>query len=179
MTEISGPCEPSRLRSMARVHTQPRLFGSSRKTGRVSDGKTAWSGQFWGTRVPVQCPVIGRGSRSMVVSLEAQPAPGLATLTSPLDVICLSHLRWNLVQQRPQPLLTRCGAEGRVFYVEEPLLGGAEARLDRRDVGSGVTVCEPHLPEGTDEAAANLLQRLMIDLLIETERIDRYLLWYY
>jgi glycosyltransferase involved in cell wall biosynthesis len=115
----------------------------------------------------------------MVVSLEAQSAPAIAGLMSPLDVICLSHLRWNFVHQRPQHLLTRCGAERRVFYIEEPVLGGAEARLDRRDVGSGVTVCEPHLPEGTDEAVANLLQRRLIDLLIETERIDRYLLWYY
>src|SRR4051794_40393857 len=117
---------------------------------------------------------------SMVASLGIQRRPnaGLA-LPSSLDVICVSHLRWNFVYQRPQHLLTRCGAERRVFYVEEPIVGGDEARLDRRDVGSGVTVCEPHVPDGTDAAAASVLQRLLVDLLIETERIERYLLWYY
>jgi hypothetical protein len=36
------------------------------------------------------------------------------------DVICLSHLRWRFVSQRPRHLFTRCAREHRVFFVEEP-----------------------------------------------------------
>src|SRR5207253_435970 len=50
-----------------------------------------------------------------------------------LDLICLSHLRWNFVYQRPQHLLSRAGSERRIFFVEEPVVGGDDARLDLRD----------------------------------------------
>src|ERR1043165_1057676 len=40
---------------------------------------------------------------------------------SEVDVICLSHLRWDFVYQRPQHLLSRCARERRVFFFEEPI----------------------------------------------------------
>jgi UDP-galactopyranose mutase len=42
---------------------------------------------------------------------------GHAASTDAPDLVCLSHLRWNFVFQRPQHLLTRCaqGTAG-VFY---------------------------------------------------------------
>src|SRR6185295_4170452 len=39
------------------------------------------------------------------------------------DLICLSHLRWDFVYQRPQHLLSRCARERRVFFIEEPVFG--------------------------------------------------------
>ena len=39
----------------------------------------------------------------------------------PADLICLSHLRWNFVFQRPQHLMTRYARNRRVYFVEEPL----------------------------------------------------------
>ena len=36
------------------------------------------------------------------------------------DILCLSHLRWDFVFQRPQHFLTRFAKHQRVFYVEEP-----------------------------------------------------------
>ena len=36
-------------------------------------------------------------------------------------LICLSHLRWNFVFQRPQHLMTRCSKANRVFFWEEPI----------------------------------------------------------
>ena len=44
--------------------------------------------------------------------------------TLPL-LLCLSHLRWDFVVQRPQHLLTRAGAHYRVVFLEEPVPGGA------------------------------------------------------
>ncbi len=34
------------------------------------------------------------------------------------DLICLSHLRWDFVYQRPQHLLSRAAREYRVFFIE-------------------------------------------------------------
>ena len=97
-------------------------------------------------------------------------------LTVPHDVICLSHLRWNVVFQRPQHLLTRCATERRVFFIEEPIWGEDPAprlELQRCD---GVVVAVPHLPHGSD--AATVLRHL-VDELFEDHRIHRYVLWYY
>ena len=102
--------------------------------------------------------------------------PEAARHTAESDLICLSHLRWNFVFQRPQHLLTRCAVDRRVFYIEEPL-HDAEAgpRLELQRSGR-VTVVVPHLPPGA--AAPGILQRL-VDQLILAEGIERYVLWYY
>src|SRR4028118_738956 len=47
------------------------------------------------------------------------------------DLVCLSHLRWNFVYQRPQHLLTRCAKKRRVFVIEEPIFDAAQdGKLD-------------------------------------------------
>src|SRR5262249_5732285 len=48
------------------------------------------------------------------------------------DLICLSHLRWDFVYQRPQHLLSRTAKERRVFFVEEPII---EDTLPHLDIG--------------------------------------------
>jgi UDP-galactopyranose mutase len=37
------------------------------------------------------------------------------------DLVCISHLRWGFVWQRPQHLLSRMTRQYRVFFVEEPM----------------------------------------------------------
>lgn len=37
------------------------------------------------------------------------------------DLICISHLRWDFVWQRPQHILSRLAKHYRVFFVEEPM----------------------------------------------------------
>jgi UDP-galactopyranose mutase len=37
------------------------------------------------------------------------------------DLICISHLRWDFVWQRPQHILSRLAKQYRVFFVEEPI----------------------------------------------------------
>ena len=59
------------------------------------------------------------------------------------DVVCLSHLRWDFVWQRPQQLLSRCARERRVFFVEEAILDD-DVRLVVRETESGVHVAVPH-----------------------------------
>ena len=96
------------------------------------------------------------------------------------DLVCLAHLRWDFVYQRPQHLMSRAAREGRrVFFVEEPQLDGSRRRLDVTERDDGVRVVVPHLPawlppEMRADAIADLLNRLCCDY-----NISRYVLWYY
>jgi UDP-galactopyranose mutase len=94
------------------------------------------------------------------------------------DVVCLSHLRWDWVWQRPQHLLTRCARSRRVFYVEEPLVGD-ELRTDVRERLDGVTVVTPHVPEGLSLRETDTVQQTLLDELFVEFDIERYLLWVY
>jgi glycosyltransferase involved in cell wall biosynthesis len=108
-------------------------------------------------------------------------APGRAPDRTP-DLVCLSHLRWDFVTQRPQHLMTRFARDRRVFFVEEPVLlpdGEREPRLALHRRPEGVQVVLPHLPPGlsaeqTEVALAGLLRGLLAE-----HGIDHYVLWYY
>jgi UDP-galactopyranose mutase len=95
------------------------------------------------------------------------------------DLLCLSHLRWNFVFQRPQHLMSRFARERRVFFVEEPVFepdGAPRLQLERC---GAVTVAVPHLPAGLDGDECSERQRTLIDELIRQHRVDEYVLWYY
>jgi glycosyltransferase involved in cell wall biosynthesis len=94
------------------------------------------------------------------------------------DVICLSHLRWNFVFQRPQHLLTRCAREHRIFFVEEPLFEAGEPSLRVQTAGD-VTVVVPLLPEGLSSEQCVQLQRTLLDDFIHAKDVRDYVLWYY
>ena len=74
-------------------------------------------------------------------------------------LLCFSHLRWNFVFQRPQQLMTRLAAHYRIWFWEEPIVGGDDvAWLDEQPAaggpaGAGMRVMVPHLPAGLDDAA--------------------------
>ena len=96
------------------------------------------------------------------------------------DVICFSHLRWHFVYQRPQHLLSRCARGRRVFFFEEPVFDSVEdSHLSSIHDPSGVTVVVPHLRSGLEPAAIEATLRRLLDVLIDTERIQPGLLWYY
>jgi glycosyltransferase involved in cell wall biosynthesis len=96
------------------------------------------------------------------------------------DVVCLSHLRWAFVFQRPQHLMTRQARSRRVFYVEEPVREAAAApRLDVREAEAGVRVVVPVLPEGLSPAEEARAQRALLDGLLEAQGVSDFTLWYY
>jgi UDP-galactopyranose mutase len=95
------------------------------------------------------------------------------------DLICFSHLRWNFVFQRPNHFMSRAARDRRVLYVEEPLIAeGATPRLENQ-CRDGVEVLTPHLPAGLDTATQHALLRELLDDLLDAERIERPVLWYY
>jgi UDP-galactopyranose mutase len=75
--------------------------------------------------------------------------------------------------------MTRCAAERRVFFLEEPVYDGAGAARLETHVDGGVTVVTPHLPPDTQEGDTIDSQRRLLDQLIAEQQITRYVLWYY
>ncbi len=96
-----------------------------------------------------------------------------------MQILCLSHLRWDFVFQRPQHLLSRAARQARVLYVEEPVYGDEGPRIDRRLDPTGVFVATPRLPASMDRAShAATLSRLVRDIAGTTLR-GEFVLWYY
>jgi UDP-galactopyranose mutase len=95
------------------------------------------------------------------------------------DLLCLSHLRWDFVYQRPQHLLTRCARDRRVFFVEEPVRGDGPPRLEVSERPGGVRVCVPILPPETSEADAERLQSAMLRELVRASEVRDHVAWYY
>ncbi|MDZ8186295.1 MAG: UDP-galactopyranose mutase [Nostoc sp. ChiSLP02] len=96
------------------------------------------------------------------------------------DIVCLSHLRWNFVYQRPQHLLSRCAQGKRVFFIEEPIFSEEPLkRLDINEDPSGVVVVVPYLPQGLSEEAISADLQALINNLFAERNINKYICWYY
>lgn len=95
------------------------------------------------------------------------------------DLVCLSHLRWDFVYQRPQHLLSRFANERRVFFIEEPIFDARRPELDVSQRDDGVWVVVPRLPQEMLGQETDLLLAEMIDRLYRQHDISDHLLWYY
>ena len=100
---------------------------------------------------------------------------------SSLDLLCFSHLRWHFVTQRPQHLLTRCAADRRVFFWEEPWFdaddnGDGTPTLEVMQEEKQLWVLRPHLPRAgnADDMQREVLRRFMAEF-----HLQRYVRWYY
>lgn len=103
-----------------------------------------------------------------------------ASFPDKADLVCLSHLRWNFVYQRPQHLLSRFAKQRRVFFVEEPIFSSeASNRLDISTSQEGVSVVVPHLSEGMSQEAIETKLKELLDELFAQAQIREYILWYY
>jgi UDP-galactopyranose mutase len=100
------------------------------------------------------------------------------------DILCLSHLRWDFVFQRPQHLMTRFARDRRVFYLEEPIYDSESPELvDERATG-GVHTVVPHLSpslleEGSLPGEQTAQLRRLLDDFLDVENIRAPVLWYY
>jgi UDP-galactopyranose mutase len=95
------------------------------------------------------------------------------------DLICLSHLRWNFVFQRPQHLMSRFAIARRVYFVEEPIFDDASTPQVTIEPHGHLLVVVPHLPASYTREQSLVAQRALLNQLIASERIERYVLWYY
>lgn len=102
------------------------------------------------------------------------------SLPENFTLVCLSHLRWNFVYQRPQHLLSRCAKERTVYFIEEPIFStDTPPCLDVSTSECGVVVVVPHLKEGMSETEITVTLAKMLDDLFAEKQINDYILWYY
>ena len=100
-------------------------------------------------------------------------------------LLCLTHLRWDFVWQRPQHLLTRAARDFTVVVVEEPIWRPVDApHLDithRPAAGrpDGIRVMVPVMPDGTDGPATIHAQRDLLQAFLAQEGQRVGVLWYY
>src|SRR4051812_26624227 len=87
----------------------------------------------------------GRASASSTGTRNAPSQPPESGAANMPTLIVFCHLRWNFVYQRPQHLLSRLARNGRVVFVEEPMVGEAEQRLEKFSPVEGVEVWRPHV----------------------------------
>ncbi|WP_192823302.1 glycosyltransferase family 1 protein [Rufibacter sp. LB8] len=101
-------------------------------------------------------------------------------LQSVSALVCLSHLRWDFVYQRPQHLLSRFAKHTQLFFFEEPLFfDNARPRLAVSTREDNVTVVVPHLPHGLSPAEIEAEQKTLLDKFFKVNHLDNYVLWYY
>lgn len=97
----------------------------------------------------------------------------------PDDLICLSHLRWNFVYQRPNHLMSRCAKERRVFFFEEPINDSQTPRLETTEVEPNLYRVTPHLPAGFRDDQRRVSLSLLLDEMIDEHHIKKFALWFY
>ena len=96
-------------------------------------------------------------------------------------LLVFSHLRWNFVYQRPQHLLSRLAKRWRVVFIEEPMVGEAEQRLERFSPADGVEVWRPHVTAtapGFHDDHISVLQRFVTEA-VQAAKITDYWVWFY
>ena len=100
-------------------------------------------------------------------------------MSNQLDLICLSHLRWGFVFQRPNHLMLRAAHERRVFFFEEPIFDSEQPRLAVSQAADNLYVTVPHLPPGMEGQALADQQRALLNELCRTFDVESPLAWYY
>jgi glycosyltransferase involved in cell wall biosynthesis len=97
------------------------------------------------------------------------------------DIVCLSHLRWDFVYQRPNHLMERFARTRRVFFVEEPIFTEVSSppRLEVERRERGLRVVRMHLPPGRDLLQDLVDEARLFDELLAQETAESPLLWYY
>ena len=95
-------------------------------------------------------------------------------------LVCLSHLRWNFVFQRPQQLLSRAAKYYQVIYIEEPIFESRTEPTARIEAPlPSVRVVTPVLPSTASPSQTVEYQRKLVDELIAGTPHDRLVMWYY
>ena len=94
-------------------------------------------------------------------------------------LLCMSHLRWQFVLQRPQHLMTRFTERYRVVYWEEPTSHPGGPMLDVVHDAAGVIVATPRIPDGIDPAEQDDVVAGMLRQMIDELGGEVAVRWFY
>ncbi len=107
------------------------------------------------------------------------------------DLICISHLRWDFVWQRPQQLLSRLAQQYRILFVEEPVTDTAidepylETYPGPTPGAEPVTVARLHYPSaenfwiGHNDPRTQQSYEALLDDYLKRKEIHQPLVWLY
>lgn len=116
----------------------------------------------------------------IVILLELITIMNNTTLAAlPKYLICLSHLRWNFVFQRPQHLMTRLAEKMQVYFIEEPVFTGDQTYYHMEQKGENLFVVVPHLPEATSELNAVTINKYLLNEFLVDKPLENCAFWYY
>jgi len=98
-----------------------------------------------------------------------------------MDLICLSHIKWNFVYQRPQHLLNRFAINNRVFVIEEPVYDAHfdYYEIDQPDPKANLWVVQLYVSKCSSKEKTNHVLKALLDSFIYSNHISKYILWYY
>jgi UDP-galactopyranose mutase len=119
----------------------------------------------------------GTGKALAVSTAETAPMPEAGTGTT--ELLCLAHLPWDGVWQRPQQLLSRLAARWPVTYVCEPEIADvARPELVAVPAPPGVTAWQPVLPDREDVYAR--WREVYTDLVLQAAPASaRTIAWFF
>ena len=96
------------------------------------------------------------------------------------DIVCISHLRWDFVYQRPQHLMARAARGRQVLFVEEPIVSNdTVATLTLRSTPEGVTIVVPEAPAEMPAAEAAVAHAAQLRLLADSRGMHQIANWHY
>jgi hypothetical protein len=96
---------------------------------------------------------------------------------APPDVVCLSHLPWELGLERPHQVMQRFARDRKVFFVEPPVVDGIETRTVMHTAQPNVHVVSLQLPSDTSQVEVDVAHRRCVASL--AEHAQHPLLWVY
>lgn len=99
-------------------------------------------------------------------------------MTPDTDIVCLSHLRWGFVYQRPNHLMARFARQRRTFFFEEPLHDSDTPHLEVKRLEEKLVVATPHMPSA-DRENTTRMQRALLHGMLREFRVDKPVLWFY
>src|SRR3954447_26977032 len=137
--------------------------------------------------------LLGRTRASGGYQLFFERIPAANDLTQPVQdlgdfihllrghaLVCLSHLRWGFVFQRPQHLMTRFAKTMPVYFVEEPAFeGDSLPYLACYQVEKNLTVVAPHMPSHLPYADAVPEQKRLLADFSGPAGVSAPVLWLY
>jgi len=95
-------------------------------------------------------------------------------------MLCLSHLRWAFVYQRPQHVMSRLANDYDVIFFEEPTFAPVDRpQLQVSTPSAGIEVVVPLMPMGMGEPQVTEWQRSLLDQLLAARFSGPLLLWYF
>lgn len=97
-----------------------------------------------------------------------------------MEIVCFSHLRWDFVYQRPQHILTRFAARGKVHFWEEACFEDVALPVLRETTRNGtIRVLTPVLPHGWENDKMSAAVRRLLDRYLAEQVVEDFVTWYY